>query len=441
MRPSSVLWIDLAALAANLSVLRRLVGVSCRLCPILKADAYGLGARRLVRRFTRPDAPGGAVPADLLAVYDAEEAAALVDRQFEVPLLVLRPIRRLADAAGVLPQLAAGRVQLTIHDRSQLDAIAADAKAGGLRVSVHLEADTGLRRGGLELDELAAAIAAVERAPGLRLAGVMTHFSDARGDADLTESQWLRLESQLQAASLPSDALVHVASTYAMLRDRRFHRGMVRFGLAWAGYGGEELPPGSRLPEAASLRPILRWTSEVIHAKRIPSGSGVGYGSAWTAPRPSMIGLVPVGYADGFPSGGRGGGDGPCVVVRRRGTRRPGVAVPVVGAVNMDQITIDLTAFAADRSPDEMLGVEVELVSPDPASPVHLPRVAARAGVIPHELLCRLHRRIPRVHLRPETIETGASRGGEGDPPLVETLVESAPVEPPRRESAPPARP
>lgn len=423
MRPSSVLWIDLSALAANLSVLRRLVGPSCRLCPILKADAYGLGARRLVRRFTRPAVPGGSVPADLIAVYGTEEAAELVDRQFEVPLLVLRPIRRLADAAGVLPQIASGRVHLAIHDLAQLAAISRDAKARGIRVAVHLEADTGLRRGGLELASLPAAVAAVRSDRHLRLAGVMTHFSDARGDADLTETQWLRLESELQGTPLPSDAVVHVSSTYAMLRDRRLHRGMVRFGLAWAGYGPEDLPPASRLPEAASLRPILRWTSEVIHAKRVPAGSGVGYGSAWIAPRASMIGLVPVGYADGFPSS-RVGGEAGSVVVRRRGSQRPGVAAPVVGAVNMDQITIDLTEFAAGLGPEAMLDLEVELLSPDPDSPVHLPRVASRAGLIPHELLCRLHRRIPRVHLAGPA---AAPRPREADePPIVETFGDSA---------------
>jgi alanine racemase len=430
MRPSSVLWIDLAALDSNLSVLRRLVGPGCRLCPIVKADAYGLGARRLARRFTRPTRRGGAAAAEMLAVYAADEALALADRQFGTPILVMQPLRSIEAAPGLVPQLAAGRVHLSVHDRRQLDSLARDAAALRLRLAVHLEVDTGLRRGGLEPGEVPEALAAVGRTAGLRLAGVMTHFSDARSDADLTEAQWLRLESLLQGAELPPEVLVHVSSTYAMLRDRRLHRGMVRFGLAWAGYGSDELPDGVPLPEAASLRPILRWTSETIHAKRIPSGSGVGYGSAWTAPRDSVVGLVPVGYADGFPSP-RARGEPPCVMVRRRGTRREASPASVVGAVNMDQITIDLTEFAAARPDEDLLGLEVEILSPDPASPVHLPRVAARSGLIPHELLCRLSPRIPRVHLLPQ--EAAGARGDTADPPLVETFGGAAAEPTPRR--------
>lgn len=430
MRPSSVLWIDLAALDSNLSALRRLVGPGCRLCPIVKADAYGLGARRLARRFTRPVSREGAAAADMLAVYAADEAVSLADRQFGVPILVMQPLRSIEAAPELLPQLAAGRVHLAVHDLRQLDSLARDAAALRLRLAVHLEVDTGLRRGGLEPGEVAEALAAVGRAAGLRLAGVMTHFSDARCDADLTEAQWLRLESLLQGADLPPELLVHVSSTYAMLRDRRLHRGMVRFGLAWAGYGSDELPEGVPLPEAAALRPILRWASETIHAKRIPAGSGVGYGSVWKAPRDSVVGLVPVGYADGFPSS-RVRAEPPCVMVRRRGTRREACRAPVVGAVNMDQITIDLTEFAAARPDDDLRGLEVEILSPDPDSPVHLPRVAARSGLIPHELLCRLSPRIPRVHLLGH--QAAAARNGMADPPIVETFGESAAEPAPRR--------
>jgi len=206
---------------------------------------------------------------------------------------------------------------------------------------------------------------------------------------------------------IPADAYEHVASTYSLARGREYHRSMVRFGLAWLGYGLEELEAEGAILERGDLRPVVRWTSTVVQAKSIPTGAGVGYGARWTASRPSTIALVPVGYSDGYPvprEPAAVGGQRVRIVAPDGRT----VDAPVVGAVNMDQLTVDVTGLH-EGDPHAWIGREVELVSRDPAAPCHLPRLAAQSGLIVHEFLTRLNPRIPR--LAGSTVE---SAGGVG---------------------------
>ncbi|MCZ6811761.1 MAG: hypothetical protein O7D97_07115, partial [Planctomycetota bacterium] len=206
---------------------------------------------------------------------------------------------------------------------------------------------------------------------------------------------------------LPPDCLIHVANTFATLRHRRYHKSMVRVGQAWAGFGPEWMSDGAFGRQAAALRPVVSWRSRIVHVKTIGRGTPVGYGSTWTAKRRSRIGLVPVGYADGYSTGLGSTDTNPkpaCVGVVMDPPPAKGAAVrfvPVVGQVNMDQITIDLTELIPSGGGDSAQigpGTTVELISPDPAAPNHLPALAKAAGTIPHELLCRLNPRIKRVY-------------------------------------------
>jgi len=395
MKVTSVIEIDLDALDGNLAALRGLAGDACRLCPILKADAYGLGIEVLARRIARRLDPRR----DLIAVFSPQQAVELAACRLPVPLLLLMPVESIEADDPLFRPVLDGRLHLTVHGVEQLDRLRRTAAAEGGAAAVHLEVDVGLGRGGIDPALFEEALRGARR-PGLRLAGVMAHFSDAKSDPALTATQWRLLETELERhrALLPADLVVHVSSTYALLRDRRYHRSMVRFGLAWAGLGGESLPEHELLSAAQRLRPILSWRSRLVHAKRIPAGRAVGYGSTWRAARSSVVGLVPVGYADGYPSRCVGEAPHRVVVVDPAGPAR-GFAAPVVGAVNMDQISVDLTDLVGDRPPESLVGLPVELIAADPRSPVHLPEVARRAGMIPHEVICRLHPRIPRVHL------------------------------------------
>jgi alanine racemase len=200
-------------------------------------------------------------------------------------------------------------------------------------------------------------------------------------------------------AIIPQDCRIHIASTFATLRHARFHKTMVRVGLAWAGYGLEWMQGGEIISAAQNLRPIVKWKSRIVQIKRTAENTPIGYGSRWTSRRPSVIGLIPVGYADGYPMG-LGSTDrdakSACVGIVPEGRTKPIGFAPVVGAVNMDQITVDLTDVATGSN-ELSVGTAVELISPDLAAPNHLPKLAKLARTIPHELLCRLNPRLKRV--------------------------------------------
>ncbi|MHC4948966.1 MAG: alanine racemase [Planctomycetota bacterium] len=397
MDERSVIEIDQGAIRHNLEALDELTGADCGLCPILKADAYGFGAVRVARAAI-------AAGADMLAVFEPAEAATLFRARVDRAVLVLMPVRRLRADRAIDRALAGGRLHLTCHGAAHLQELLDLAAALRVTLPVHLEVDTGMGRGGCGLDETPAVLRRIAGSPRLRLAGVMTHFSKARDDQAFTDRQIEHIERLLETegALIGPDCYVHAANTCGTLRGRRYHKRLVRIGLGWTGFGPEWIEPGHGGPPPSALRPALRWRSAIMHARALAPGERVGYGAAWTARRPTLAALVPVGYADGYPIE-LGATDlrreaGLVRVVASPGRPlRTGFA-PVIGAINMDQVVIDLTDLAVPgATPGGVMDAVVELIGTDPEAPNNLFALAARSGRIPHELLCRLHPAIRRV--------------------------------------------
>ncbi len=401
MSHESTIEIDLDALVRNVGRLRAEVGRHCGLCAVVKADAYGLGAPALASTMVRAGV-------DMLAVYNAAQAEALADLELRVPILALMPIRSIPRGSRLHQLALAKRLHLVAHDLSHTQSLGAIADALGLRLPVHFEFDSGMSRGGCCGAEAEEVVAAIGAHAGLELAGVMTHFSDARLDPVRTARQLEELDSFVRraGASIPKECVVHAANSHALLRDHDTHRSMVRFGLAWTGLASDELPLARAGDGADAFEPIVRWMSRIVQVRRVEAGQSVGYGSLWTAARRSTIGLVPVGYADGFPSTPGTGSAVTGPAVRVRGTAGGWFVAPLVGAVNMDQVAVDLTESSVwSTDPQRALHASVEVYGTDRSAPTHVRRVAELAGIRPYELFCRLSPRIPRSHM--------ASRDGD----------------------------
>jgi alanine racemase len=390
MQDTSAIDIDLSAIDHNMAAIRRAVGGSCALCPIVKADAYGLGVVRMARRLV-------AAGAEMLAVYSLRQAIETsAAMNAAVPVLVLMPVHEFDRDDELLRLLLSGQLHVTIHDEANLVALEKAARTLGARLPVHVEIDVGMSRGGVRVEDAGRILRAIDASSVLELRGVYAHFTHSRFDEARTRAQheaYARVIHE-HRRFIPEGVLEHVASTYAMARSATYHRSMVRFGLAWLGYGIDELEADVPVLRRQDLRSVVRWTSSIVQAKTIPSGASVGYGGRWTAERDSTIALVPVGYADGWPAPRHAGAGTQFVgIVAPDGKL---VHAPVVGAVNMDQITVDVTGLHAGDLHD-WIGREVELVSRDLYAPNHLPRLAAQSGVIVHEFLTRLNPRVPRT--------------------------------------------
>lgn len=453
--PTSRLEIDLGAIDRNIARLKAIAAPAdpkqqVGFCAVIKQDGYGLGSARLAKRLA-------AAGVDLVAVYSLDEARALVDVPITTPVLVLMPVWSL-DRADPLYRLAvSGRLHLTLHSPAQATELAAVAARTGVDFPVHVQVDTGLSRGGSLPDEATKMVEFASSAQRLRLAGLMTHFSAPSTDEPFTKEQarlfrsWIeRIKPVLtNLASKPGQARppvwVHAANTAATLRSASLHATMIRVGQGVLGYGAETLEGQTHVEfaEAAlQLEACARWTSRIVHVQDVPAGWPVGYDRTWTAPRPSRVGLVPVGYANGYPRALSN-----AAMVRLTGqqydqarTSAPGEAAPapvrlgvqgvfapVVGRVSMDQITLDLTGLPEDLTRP---GCEVELVGADPAAPNYLPALARAAGTITHEMLCRVSASVERHYV---TTQAPIERApGDPEPPR--------PIQLPKPETTPAAR-
>jgi alanine racemase len=389
--PLSRFDIDLAVIPHNLARIREAVGKDVGLCAVLKADAYGLGSVRIASQLSR-------CGVDMVAVYTPGQAQVVLRARVTCPVLVLAPVRDADGLEGLEGALAAGVVQLAVHDPEHVRQLEALAAGLGAPLHVHVEADTGMARGGIAGEEALDVIKLVHHSTNLRLSGLYTHLASAGEDDDYTAEQADAFDRLLDTARsfLPDDCIIHEANTFGVLRGRRHHRRMIRVGLLWAGYGPEEYD-GEPAVSVVGLRPILRWTSTVVHLKSIPAGTRVGYGGIWRAERPARLALVAVGYADGYPLnlGQATGGPKRGEVGFRLPNGKMAYA-PVVGRVSMDQLTVDVTDL-----PEGALrtGDVVELVGRDPHAPNHLPVLARRAGSITHDLLCRFGPPINRIYI------------------------------------------
>jgi len=413
MRDPSVIEIDLGAISHNMRVLRQIVGPQCGICPVVKADAYGLGAIRVTRCLRDPHSGGGA---DMLAVYTCRQATELFHAAVGGPVLVMMPVREIGRTDELYRALICGQLHLSVHDAAHLADLMRLSDRFAVKVPLHLELDTGMSRGGCNLADAPEVLQQILDHKHLQLAGLYTHFASAESDEAMTDAQddaFNRFVLDHREA-LPADCVIHAANTAATLRDQRFHRVMVRVGQAWAGFGPGAITTGSVINEAHALRPVVTWISSLVCVKTVERGCTVGYGATWRAPRRSVIGLIPVGYADGYPLGlsserkPRDLAQIAVMVPTPEGTVR--AYAPVVGRVNMDQITIDLTGLGEGLLDHVAAGTPVELVSADADAPNHLPKLADRAGANLYELMCRLSPRIRRVYLQsqpPVEVVTG----------------------------------
>jgi alanine racemase len=234
-----------------------------------------------------------------------------------------------------------------------------------------------MSRSGMDDAHFDRAVAHALQSRYVRLAGVSSHFAAADDDADFTDHQFARFEAALQRhqSNLPGDCIAHIANTFATFRDSRYHLSMVRVGLGLYGFGG------------AGLQPITRWQTRIIHKRSFPKGATVGYNQTATLKRDSVIGVVPVGYGDGYA----------LALGNRAMVELPDQQnhAPIVGKVNMDQITIDLT-----DAPAAQIGSLVNVYSDDPRSPAAVDRLAQVADEHCYAMLTRIGARIERQYVR-----------------------------------------
>ncbi len=361
--------IDLGAIKANVSALRRHVG-GAQLMAVVKADGYGHG----MIPSARAAVAGGA---DWLGVVQIGDALTLRQAGLTVPVLCLLGAPGAAHEEAIRRgvDLSAGSVELVAQ-------IAAAAQRAGRPARLHLKADTGMSRGGATAEDwpaLVAAALAAQAAGHVQVTGIWSHLAcaDIPGHASIG-AQLAAFRSAVtlaeQAGARPE--VRHLANTPATLTLPETWFDLVRPGGAVVGLS--TLP--GKLP--GWLRPAMTLRARLIQVKQVPPGTGVSYGHRHISTGRATLGLVPLGYAEGVPRNASGVAE-----VQVRGRRWT-----IAGTVCMNQFVLDFGAAAVST------GDEVVLFGPGDAGEPTAQQWADALGTLSYEIVTRFAGRVPRSY-------------------------------------------
>jgi alanine racemase len=369
MKPMTKASVNLAAIERNCArLLRELDGA--RLCAVVKADGYGHG----MQESAQAALDGGAT---WLAVAGIQEGRDLIDFAdgMQAPVLIMGPLQR-----DDLEEAVACGFHLVVWSEAHFEDIAGLAQDMGRQARVHVKLDTGMGRFGTRDAELATRLATRAAAQAnVDLVGLMTHFATADEPGDEFFARQLQLFTQWAAPLQQAhpEVLLHAANSAATLRDHTAHFDMARCGIAVYG-----MDPFGEDPAPRGLQPALELLSTVAEVKRCAAGESTGYGRSFRATRETCLGMLPIGYGDGWRRALSN--DAEALIAGRR--------YPLVGTVSMDSLAVDLGPDAGI----ELRGEEVVLLGSRGAERITAEELARRLGTINYEITCGLSARVKR---------------------------------------------
>lgn len=359
--------VDLQAIQNNLKQVQKISGLPT--AAVIKADAYGHGIVPVSQAAIKAGAA-------FLAVARFGEARELRNAGFVEPILVL----------GMIPpenvlEASLTQVRTVLFSREQIALYENILYGTGYRLKVHVKVDTGMGRLGVPAEDGLELLQAAKSSPYLEIEGLCTHL--ARADEEEQEvTHWQldrfdRLLNEVESAGLRPE-IVHTGnSAGALFYSRCGKYDMVRAGVAMYGMNPSE---EKKLPEG--FQPVLSWKAGLTSVKLVPGGRGISYGHKYvTKGDQSRIGVLPVGYADGYRRV-----QGNMVLIR-------GKRVPVIGNVCMDQCMIDLNGV-----PEASIGDEAVLIGRQGSQWIHAEDVAAVWGTINYEVTCGIAHRVNRFY-------------------------------------------
>lgn len=368
MRSSSTLNVSLSAFENNIRTLSR--HTQTPMLVVVKANAYGHGIERI-----------GVACARFNVAYLGV-----------VQLLELRELRAVGVSSKILVMgglfnedfADAHRLgaDIAIWRPDQLECADQVGQTTGVAVNVHIKLDTGMGRLGMFPDQLAAFSDSIRTKRGVKVVGVYSHLPSADDNDELkTISQLAIFERCLSVLSDKgiTPQFIHIANSPASIRIRRSRFTMTRFGIA--AYG---LRPTDDFDLPAGVMPIAEWVTRILSVKWLPKGVGVSYGGEFVTPEDMPIGVLPVGYADGF-------------------RRRPanvntvlcaGVELPVIGRICMDFCMVDLRARPATCVEDEVI-----LLGSSGSKAISAESLASRWGTNNYDVMVNIGARVTRRYI------------------------------------------
>lgn len=379
--PSRLTWCEVSrsALVNNIKEFRKIVGDSCLLGPVVKANAYGHGLVLASKIFEF-------AKVDLLCVNDLWEADKLRSEGIMLPILCL---------GYIPPELSEDAVRLgvslVVYDETCIKQIGKVSRKTGKEVDVFIKVETGTNRQGVRLKEAIYLAEVASRTEGIRLVGVSSHFADIEDTTDHTfaRGQMQKFEDIINEIErrINRKMKASIANSAATILWTESHKDLVRIGIsAYGMWPSKETFISAALTrrDKINLVPALTWKTKIVQIKEVPTGEYIGYGRTYRTTHPTKIAVLPVGYYDGYD---RKLSNNAYVLIK-------GMRAQVRGRVCMNMVMVDVTDI-----PDAKVGDEVVLLGRSGAEAVTAELMASWAQTINYEITTRINDSIPRVEV------------------------------------------
>ena len=371
-RPTQA-YIDLDALAFNFHSSKQFIGQNIKYMAVVKADGYGHGAAACAVRLESEGV-------DWLGVAIPEEGVEIRQAGVKCPIMCLGSFW-----PGQENLLFEYDLTPVIYDLEIADLLGQFAAEHEQSIDVHIKIDTGMGRVGINYRDAAKFAHEIKIIKELNVTGLLTHFASAEDpkENEFTGLQIERFEDACEAfiTAGHTPELFDLANSPGAIAHPESRRNLVRLGGALYGLVDDILPSETPQPE---LKPVLSLSSRVTYLRQVRTGESLGYGRTFTTERDSVIALVPIGYADGYPRGLSNCGK----------AYINGSIVPVVGRISMDWTLVDVTDV-----PTAAKGDEIFLIGGGQRHAIKASDLAREIGTIGYEITCGISPRVPRIFL------------------------------------------
>ena len=375
LRPRVVAEVNVDALKHNYKQIRGCVPYDVEIMAIVKADAYGHGAKEISKLLQEEGV-------NRFAVAIAKEGEELRENGITSPILVLGYTPR-AD----IRVLIENNLTQTVFSYDMAKTLSDEAGKLGKTVNIHIKVDTGMGRiGFLSSPQSIEEVKMIATLPHLNLEGIFTHFSTAdEEDRAYTKKQWHIFEgflNELREVGIEIP-IIHAANSAAIMCHSYADLNVVRPGIILYGY----YPSGYLQGKVLDLIPAMTLKTQVVHVKELPEGHYVGYGRTHYTHHKTKVATIPVGYADGY---SRRLGNVGRVLIK-------GQYAPIIGNVCMDQFMVDVSHIEGVTVEDEVV-----LFGKQGENEIPVEEIASSLGTINYEIICMIGKRVPRVYVSNE---------------------------------------
>ncbi len=371
------LEVSRSAILHNLKTIRHIVGSNVSIAPVLKACAYGHGYAQMLEILKDE-------VVRFFAVHSIDEADTLCAESHDIPILILGHV-----PLDQLDYAVEREWRLTVYNSETIETLAKLTEDSGRKAYIHIKLETGTNRQGIDRERLPLFLDQMKKHPGILIEGASMHFANIEDTTDhsfarkqLTEYKELLRIFRQREIDIP---IKHTASSAASLLFEETHFDMIRFGISLYGLWPSKQTYLSYLmsnKKNSLLRPALTWKSIVSQIKEVPAGDYIGYGCTYRTTSDSRIGIIPLGYFDGYD---RKLSNIAHVLIR-------GKRAPVRGRICMNIFMVDVTHI-----PDVALEDEVVLLGTQGDERVSADQLAEWAGTINYEIVARINPLLPRV--------------------------------------------